>query len=145
MGGSPTVGNTRLTSGTPPAEESPVLGSASPPGNLPEEKRPSPGRGCWKTTKGQASYPPSGWPHVPSGGGSGSPLSLFPRGHSPVPPIRVQAVSPERRTPLHPWGSGWPRLGPSHGGVRAVGEPDEKLANRIPGYELRYRNPCGLE
>ena len=48
-------------------------------------------------------------------GGSGSPLSIFPRGHSPVPPIRVQAASPVRRKPRDPWGSGWPRLGPSRG------------------------------
>ena len=48
-------------------------------------------------------------------GGSGSPLSLFPRGHNQFPPIRVQAVSPVRRKPRDPWGSGWPRLGPSMG------------------------------
>ena len=30
-------------------------------------------------------------------------------------PIRVQAVSPVRRKPRDPWGSGWPRLGPSRG------------------------------
>ena len=63
-----TVRRTGQTSGTPPAVESPILGTARPPGTMCLRKSGSPQNGaCQKTTKGQTSRPLSGWPQVPSG------------------------------------------------------------------------------
>ena len=42
-------------------------------------------------------------------------------------PIRVHAVSPVGRKPRDPWGSGWPRLGPSRGEAGPWANPMKNL------------------
>ena len=115
-GGSPTVGRTRLYCLVLPLRRSlPVLGTASPPGNLPEEKRPSPGRGAGKPPRVRKVIPRQVGRKYRQGGVPAVLFPFFREDMHQFPPIRVQAVSPVRRKPRDPWGSGWPRLGPSMG------------------------------
>ena len=78
-------------------------------------------------------------------GGSGSPPSLFSERTFTSSPHQSTSSFPVRRKTPRPMGLRLAKTRSLEGGVRAVGEPDEKLENRIPGYQLGYRSPCGLE
>ena len=100
--------------------------------------------GVLENHQGSSELPPVRLAASTVRGDSGSPLSLFPRGHSPVPPSKYKRFPPLGENP-ETHGLRLAKTRSLKGGVRAVGEPDEKLANRIPGYQLGNRNPCGLE
>ena len=53
-------------------------------------------------------------------------------------PIRMQAVSPVRRNPRDPWGSGWPRLGPSRGESGPWANPMKnfRIASHVINFDI---------
>ena len=102
-----------------------------------------PRTGCQKTTKGHSESSPFRLA-ASTFRGSGSPLSIFPRGYHQFP-LREQAASPFGRKPQDPWGSSWPRLGPSRGESGPCAKRGWKVENRIPGYQLEYHITCGSE
>ena len=103
-----------VPSGIPPLRWSlPFWVSASPPGCLPEEKRTPPGRGARKPPRVRRVLPCQ----VARKYRQGVPAVLLPFFREDIHrfPIRVRAVSPSGSKPRDPWGSSWPRLGPSRG------------------------------
>ena len=138
----PQLGAPDLRLVLPPAVEAPVLGSASPHGILPEEER-TPRDGVLENHQGSSECFPLRMA-ASTVRGSGSPPSLFPGGHSPVPHQSTSGF-PFGRKPQDPWGSSWPRLGPSRGESGPCAKHYEKVENCIPGYQLGYRNPCGFQ
>ena len=130
-GCSPSVGRTGLTSGTPPCGGVlPFWGAPSLLAICLRESGP-PQDGVPENHQGSGEFSPLGLT-ASTVRGSGSPLSLFPRGRSPVPHHSASGFLFERQ-PRDPWGSSWPRLGPSRGGVMAVREavPKPRIASQV--------------
>ena len=91
---------TRL-SGAPPAEESPVLGYRRPSRKFCPRKNGTPRSGLLETTQ-RSSRLLSFRLTASTIRSSGSPLSLFSRGHSPVPPQSTSGFpQPEKNPKTH--------------------------------------------
>ena len=136
--------NQTITSGTPPpAEESPVLGGAGPPGNLPEEKRPPSVRGAGKPPRVKRVIPRQ----VGRKYHQGVLAVLFPFFREDIHQFPLQSTSGfslrEKNPKTHgaPAGQDSVPQGGSQGRARSSGD----VENRIPGYQLRYHNTCGIQ
>ena len=121
-------------------------GSVSPRANFARGKTALPRAGCQKATKGQASRSLSGWPqaHVRR---SDSPLSLFPRGRTPVPPQSASSFPlPEKNSKTHEV-LARPRLFPQGS---SQGRTYSFAKHKKPGIQTRsywfgHRNTCGRD
>ena len=125
----------------PPQRSLPFWGALALAQILPEEKRPSPERVARNPRKGPAgrfSFRMTACT-VRS---SGSPLSLFPRGRSPVPPQSTNGFPlPEKNPKTHGDLAGQdsvPQRG-SQGRAWSI----EKLRDRTGGYRFRHHYSCG--
>ena len=129
------------------AVESPVLRTVNPRDQiLARGKAALPRAGCQKTNKGQASSSLPGWPQAPVRS-SGSPLSFFPRGRTPVPPQSPSSFPLlEKNSKTHEI-LARPRLGPARGRVMAIriASPSMKSPGiQTPAYSFGSRNTCGM-
>ena len=140
----PAGGRTRLLRLVlPPAAESPVVGGASPPGNLPEEKRPSTGRGTGKPPRVRRVIPVKLAASTVRRFWQSSFLFFREDIHQFPHQITSGFSLREKNSETHGAPAGQdsvPQRG-SQGRARSSGN----VENRIPGYTCRYHNTCGYQ
>ena len=126
------------------AVESPVSGTVSPRDKDCPRKTDRPPSGLQETSRSQSGSL-SGWPQAPFRS-PGSPLSIFPRGRTPVPrwgPSGFPLLEKKPKTQEVPWRS---RLGPTRGESSptfnfAKYESSEK---KTRSYWCVHRTSCGM-
>ena len=135
-GGSPTVGRTRLSSGAPLAVESPVPGGALALLAICLRKSVPPQEGVPENRQGSGELSPFRLA-ASTVRGSGSPPSLFPGGHSPVPYQSTSGFPLWEKTP-RPMGLQLAKTRSLKGGVRAVLEAVEKpiIASQVINLDI---------